>query len=221
MSKRTPFPITEGFIPFHGHRTWYRIVGNKEAPGKLPLICLHGGPGATHDYFGSLEAFAATGRRVVLYDQLGWGRSDHIRDPSLWTVDLFVDELKAVRKSLGLSRAHILGHSWGGMLALEYAFTRPRGLAGLVLANTLSSSTQWAREARRLIKQLPPDVQDAIHKNEAAGTTNSPGYRAAMKEYSRLHIGGHISPFPDWAKKAFKKIGTNEIYLTMWGSISC
>jgi proline iminopeptidase len=64
-------PIKEGFVPFHGYRTWYRVVGAGEEPGKLPLICLHGGPGATHDYFGSLEAFTATGRRVILYDQLG------------------------------------------------------------------------------------------------------------------------------------------------------
>ena len=217
MSKRSPFPIREGYLPFHGHKTWYRIVGDQDKPGKLPLICLHGGPGATHDYFGSLEAFAATGRRVVLYDQIGWGNSDHIHDPSFWTMDLFVDELKAVRKALGLSRAHILGHSWGGMLALEYALTRPKGLASLVLANTLSSSAQWAHEAKRLIKQLPLDVQDVIHKNETAGTIDSPVYRAAMREYSRHYGGGHISPFPDWVKKAFKKIGTNEIYLTMWG----
>jgi pimeloyl-ACP methyl ester carboxylesterase len=70
--------IQEGFIQFRGYKTWYRIVGAGEELGKLPLICLHGGPGATHDYFGSLEAFTATGRGVVLYDQLGWGNSDHV-----------------------------------------------------------------------------------------------------------------------------------------------
>jgi pimeloyl-ACP methyl ester carboxylesterase len=78
--------MKEGFVPFRGYKTWYRIISDQEEPGKLPLICLHGGPGATHDYFGSLDAFTATGRRVILYDQLGWGNSDHINNPSMWSV---------------------------------------------------------------------------------------------------------------------------------------
>ncbi len=151
--------IKEGYIPFRGYRTWYRIIGDGEELGKLPLICLHGGPGATHDYFGSLEAFAASGRRVILYDQLGWGNSDHINDPSMWTIDLFVDELGIIRRALGLERVHILGHSWGGQLAMEYALTQPAGLTSLVLADTLASAPQWAAEAARLISELPVDVQ--------------------------------------------------------------
>jgi pimeloyl-ACP methyl ester carboxylesterase len=113
------FPATEGFIPFHGYRTWYRIVGNGEEPGKLPLLVLHGGPGASYDYLEPLEAMTTTGRRVIFYDQLGGGNSDHPHDPSLWTVELFVEELDAVRKALALDRLHLLGQSWGGMLGDE------------------------------------------------------------------------------------------------------
>ena len=87
------FPIHEDFISFHGYKTWYRIVGTQEEEGKLPLLCLHGGPGTPHDYLEPLEAIAATGRRVIFYDQLGCGNSDHPHDPSLWEIELFVEEV--------------------------------------------------------------------------------------------------------------------------------
>ena len=118
--------MTEGTIPFHGFNTWYRIAGDREAPGRLPLLLLHGGPGCPSDYLKPLEALAAGGRRVIRYDQLGCGRSDHPHDPSLWSVALFVEELDGVRRALGLDRLHILGQSWGGMLAMEYATTDDR-----------------------------------------------------------------------------------------------
>lgn len=211
------FSVREGYIPFRIYKTWYRMVGDHDEPGKLPLICLHGGPGATHDYFGSLEPFADTGRRVILYDQLGWGNSDHIHNPALWTIELFVAELGEIRRALGLERVHILGHSWGGQLAIEYALTQPAGLASLVLTDTLAIASQWAEESRRLIKALPKDVQQTIHEHETAGTTDTPEYHEAMKVFSRHYAGGHIDPKPDWVKEAFKKLENNEVYLTMWG----
>ena len=217
MAQHAELPVQEGTIPYGGYQTWYRIVGAKEEPGKLPLICLHGGPGATHDYLASLEVFASTGRRVILYDQLGWGNSDHPSNPAMWTVELFVEELHTLRQALGLEKAHILGHSWGGMLAMEYALTQPAGLAGLVLADTLASAEEWARETRRLIQELPAEIQEKIRVHEAAGTTDSAEYKEAMIVFSRRHVGGHIDPQPEWVKEAFKKIGTNEVYLTMWG----
>src|SRR3954464_386740 len=122
------FPSVEGVVPFRGFNVWYRIVGDREEPGKLPLLCLHGGPGVPHDYLEPLEALAATGRRVIFYDQLGCGNSDHPHDPSLWSVELFVEEVGAVRRALGLEAVHILGQSWGGMLGMEYALTQPSGL---------------------------------------------------------------------------------------------
>jgi proline-specific peptidase len=211
------FPVEEGFIPFRGYKTWYRVVGEREQSGKYPLICLHGGPGATHDYFGSLEAFAATGRRVILYDQLGWGNSDHIQNPAMWTVELFVEELGVIRQALGLEVVHLLGHSWGGQLAMEYALTQPAGLASLIIADSLASAPQWAVEAQRLISQLPETTQQVIRGHETSGTTDSQEYKEAMKEYSRHFAGGHIDPKPEWVKEAFKKLENNEIYLTMWG----
>jgi proline-specific peptidase len=112
-------PATEGFVPFRGYQTWYRVVGDRDEPGKFPLLTLHGGPGAAHDYLEPLEAMAATGRRVIFYDQLGCGKSGKPHDPSMWTVPLFVEEIAAIRQALGLARIHLLGQSWGGMLAME------------------------------------------------------------------------------------------------------
>ncbi len=102
------FPVNEGYIPFHGFKTWYRRVGSGST-GKLPLLCVHGGPGMTHDYLNTIEALAGSGREVILYDQLGNGNSDQPHDPSLWTVALFVEELGAVRNALGLDQIHLLG----------------------------------------------------------------------------------------------------------------
>jgi proline-specific peptidase len=154
---------------------------------------------------------------VILYDQLGWGKSDRPSDPAMWTVDLFLEELTELRRALGLERVHILGHSWGGMLAMEYALTQPPGLASLVLADTLASAREWAREARRLIEALPEETQRAIRQHEAAGTTDSAEYKEAMMVFSRRHVGGHIHPQPEWVKEALKKFQVNEVYLTMWG----
>jgi proline-specific peptidase len=159
---------TEGRIPFRGFETWYRIVGDREEDGRLPLLCLHGGPGATHDYLEPLEAVSETGRRVVFYDQLGCGKSDLPDDPSLYTVELFVDEVDAVRSELGLERAHVFGNSWGGMLAMEYALTRPVGLESLVLASSPASIPQWVEETGRLRAELPQDVQDTLSMRKRA-----------------------------------------------------
>jgi proline-specific peptidase len=107
-------PSWEGKIAFHGYGTWVRVVGDIEEPGKLPLLCLHGGPGMAHDYLEPLQEIAGTGRRVIFYDQLGCGKSDHPHDPSLWNVALFVDEVEAVKKFLNLTELHLFGQSWGG-----------------------------------------------------------------------------------------------------------
>ena len=121
---------TEGTVAFRGFRTWYRVEGDLAASGeKLPLLVLHGGPGFPHDYLEDLAALADDGRPVVFYDQLGCGKSDHPDDPGLWVMSTFVEEVGAVRAALGLDRIHLLGHSWGGWLALEYALGRP-GRAG-------------------------------------------------------------------------------------------
>jgi len=213
----TDLPAKEGFITFRGYNVWYRVVGDREAPGKLPLLCLHGGPGGPHDYLEPLEAMAATGRRVIFYDQLGAGNSDHPHNPSLWTVPLFVEELGVVRQALGLERVHLLGQSWGGMLGMEYALTQPAGLASLIVADSPASMPQWVAEANRLRAELPSEVQATLLKHEAAGTTDDPAYQEAMLVYYRRHVC-RLDPWPDCVNRTFDKLAqAPEVYNTMNG----
>jgi len=209
--------VKEGFVSFRGYQVWYRVVGDDEAPGKLPLLCLHGGPGAPHDYLEPLETLAATGRRVIFYDQLGAGNSDHPHNRSLWTVPLFVEELGVVRQALGLERVHLLGQSWGGMLGMEYALTQPAGLASLIVADSPASMPQWVAEANRLRAELPSAVQATLLEHEAAGTTDAPAYQEAMLEFYRRHVC-RLDPWPDCLNRTFEKLSQDpEVYNTMNG----
>jgi pimeloyl-ACP methyl ester carboxylesterase len=159
----------DGFVPFRGHETWYRVYGDLDWP-QTPLLCLHGGPGGASDLFEPLGELASTGRPVVVYDQLGSGRSDRPIDPLLWTIGTFVEELATVREQLGLEKVHLLGHSWGGMLALEYLFTKPSGVSSLILASSLSSTKLWCSEASCLRDEMPAHLADAMRRCEAAHT---------------------------------------------------
>lgn len=211
------YPVKEGFVPFRGYKTWYRIVG-KDTPGKHPLVCLHGGPGAPHDYLEPLEDMAATGRRVVFYDQLGCGNSDHPHDPSMWTPALFVDELATLRRELGLDRIHLLGQSWGGMLAMEYMLTKPKGVVSLTLASTGASIPEWGAEADRLRAELPSDVQATLKKHESAGTTGDPAYEEAMMAFYTRHVCRLDFPWPGYIMRTMEKLMADpEVYATMWG----
>jgi proline-specific peptidase len=209
--------MTEGRVPFAFGETWYRIVGDREAPGRLPLVCLHGGPGALHDYLEPLGALADTGRRVVFYDQIGCGRSWVEADPSAWTIELFVDELRNLREALELDRIHLFGSSWGGMLAMEYALTRPPGLASLILSSSPASIPVWAEEANRLRRELPADVQRVLDEHEAAGTIDSAEYGTATMEFYRRHVC-RLDPWPDYVRRTFAGLEEHpEVYLTMQG----
>lgn len=210
-------PSREGFISFDGYKVWYRVVGSGEQDGKSPLLCLHGGPGVPHDYLEPLEAVAATGRRVIFYDQLGVGNSDHPDDPSLFTVELYLQELGAVRRELGLERVHLLGQSWGGMLALEYALARPEGLLSLTLADTPASMPQWSAETNRLRALLPPEVRQILDRHEAAGTTGEPAYQEAMMVFYRRHVC-RLDPWPRCLERTFEKMAEAPlVYLTLVG----
>jgi proline-specific peptidase len=207
----------EGRIPFRGFETWYRIVGEGDGAGKLPVLLLHGGPGGTHDYLEPLEQLVATGRRAIFYDQLGCGQSDLPDDPSLFTVDLFVDEVSAVRGALELDRVHLFGNSWGGMLAMEYALTQPAGLASLVLASAPASIPQWIEETAKLRAELPRDVQETLSRHEEAGTTASPEYEEACMVFYKRHVC-RADEWPECVLRSFEFIERHGlVYRTMNG----
>ena len=146
---------TEGYAGFEGSQTWYRVHGGLPAPpdGPAPLVVLHGGPGATHDYLTPLAELSGHGRAVVLYDQLGNGSSTHYpeRGADFWTVELFVRELANLIDHLGIGdRYHVLGQSWGGFLAQEHALTQPAGLQSLVLSNTAASFPDFVARGQQV-----------------------------------------------------------------------
>jgi proline-specific peptidase len=162
-----------------------------------------------------MAELARGGRRVIFYDQLGCGNSPHPSDPDKWTVQLFLDEVAAVRDALGLERIHLLGQSWGGMLAFEYMLSRPQGVASLIICDSLSSVPLWIAEADRLRTLLPEGVQETLLAHERAGTTQSDEYKAACDVYSDEHVC-RVRPYPDYVARSFDLL-PNEVYLTMWG----
>jgi proline-specific peptidase len=205
--------VEEGRVAFRGYETWYRRV-RADQPTGAPLVCLHGGPGCTHLGFEALDALADE-RDVVVYDQLGCGNSSQPSDPSLWTVELYVAEVAAVRDALGIDRVHLLGHSWGGMLALEVALTQPAGLESLVLSSTLSSAKLWESEAQRLRAELPDDVRIVLEMHERAGTLDDPAYESAVRAYLERHLC-RIDPWPEVVEEIMRST-RDEVYDTMWG----
>lgn len=183
-------------VDFRGHHTWYRVVGEGPRP---PLVVLHGGPGAGHDYCVPMGALAADGRAVVLYDQLGCGNSTHLpdADPGFWTVELWVEELANLVEALGIGgRFHLLGQSWGGMLAAEYALAHPEGLLSLSICDSPASNELWRAAATRLRAALPPDVLAVLKRHEAAGTTDAEEYHAAVRVYEGRHVC-RLDPMPE------------------------
>jgi proline-specific peptidase len=128
-----------------------------------------------------------------------------------------VEEVDAVRKALGLDRIHLLGQSWGGMLAMEYMIRQPEGVASVTIASSPASMIQWVEEANKLREQLPPEVNAALLKHEAAGTTSDPEYTTAMTEFYNRHVC-RVVPNPDYVQRSFAKLGENpEVYNTMNG----
>ena len=211
-------PLSIGFAPFRGHQTWYQITGDTKFK-KRPVVMLHGGPGAAHNYLLSYAGLANGERAVIHYDQLGCGLSTHLPDApkESWTPRLFLDELESLTRHLGIADAYqVVGQSWGGMLGAEHGITQPKGLKALVIANSPASMTMWLAEANRLRGLLPPDVQATLLKHEADGTTNAPEYEAAVRVFYDRHLCR--VPWPPEVAASFAQLAAEPtVYHTMNG----
>ena len=204
-----PDPERAGFVAVRGGQVWYRSNGMRHVvDGKLPLLVIHGGPGFSHHYLLALTALADD-RPVIFYDQLDSGNSERPGDPANWTVERFVSEVDDVRAALGLDRLIVLGSSWGGTVAAEYAIGRPAGLVGLVLASPLISTPRWIADNTAYRKALPPDVQKMLDEHEAAGTTDSQEYHEVNRAFELANLDLYVTM---WGNTEFNATGTLKDY---------
>jgi len=186
----------------------------------MKLLLLHGGPAATHEYFECFESFLPSADiEFIYYDQLGSAYSDQPKDPDLWTVERFVEEVEQVRRALGLNRDnfYLLGHSWGGILAMEYALKYQEHIKGLVISNMMASGPDYdAYVENVLAKQMEPAVLAEIKALEEAADFGNPRYMELLvPNYYMKHIC-RLPEWPDPVNRAFARIN-QEIYVTMQG----
>ncbi|WP_027667183.1 proline iminopeptidase-family hydrolase [Rhizobium leguminosarum] len=173
----------------------YCVVAYSFGTGIETVFCLNGGPGLPCDYLREAHScLIDKGYRVVAFDQLGTGASDRLDDLSLWTIGRYVEETETVRKALGLGKVHMLGHSWGGWLAIEYALTYPENLKTLILEDTVADIPHLISELERLRAALGPETVSMMQKHEAQGTYNHPEYLAAITILNYRHV----CRLPEW-----------------------
>ena len=189
-------------IPIHTPRgdfkVWTKRFGNNP---RIKLLLLHGGPAGTHEYFEALEAqLAAQGVEFIYYDQLGSAYSDQPTDKALWTIDRFVDEVEQVRVALGLDKDnfYLLGHSWGGILATEYALRHGEHLKGLIISNMMMSIPDYNQYAANVLtKQMDPAVVAELKAIEARGEFESPRYfELLLPNFYHQHVC-RLAVWPD------------------------
>ncbi len=209
--------IKEGYIPFKGYQTYYRIVN--PTGKKTPLVILHGGPGSTHNSYELMDHLAVEDDRpFIMYDQLGCGLSFvEGKHDDLFNKEVWVEELENLRKELHLEEVHLLGHSWGGMLEIIYLCDyQPKGVKSCVFSSTLASASLWRQETHRLIGLLPNFEQEAILKAEKKNEFDSLESRLADEDYMHHFVGGPWSKdAPDCLTRT--KIRGDEAYLSAWG----
>lgn len=212
-----PPPDRELMVPVEGGRIYVRVNGPNNA-GKLPIVLIHGGPGGTHR--GLLDALElADERTVILYDQLDSGRSDRPNNPANWKVGRFVRELEAIRTTLGIAKWHVVGHSWGGTVAIEYGARQPAALASLVLASPLISTRSWIRDANALRAKLPAQVQVALRRCEGKAPPPKATCEAATSAFNAAYNQREPPSVAATAYRHPQDRGFNSrLYETMWGS---
>src|SRR5918998_6731856 len=182
----------------------FKVVAYSFGTGDEVLFCLNGGPGLRCDYLREAHsALARHGFRVVAFDQLGTGASDRPTDPRLWTIGRYVEETETVRRALDLGQVHLLGHSWGGWLAIEYALTYPDALKTLILEDTAADLPHLAAELERLRGALGSETVAMMLAHEAAGTYDHPEYQAVVT----LLNFRHVCRLPVWPAPLMRSVG--------------
>lgn len=205
--------------PSGPHKVWTKRVGNSPT---IKVLLLHGGPAATHEYFEAFDSFfPGAGVEYYYYDQLGSYYSDQPDDMSLYTIDRFVDEVEQVRVALGLDKSnfYLLGHSWGGILAMEYALAHQENIKGLIISNMMSDAPSYGRYADKVLsKEIDPEALKEIKAIEAAGDFENPRYEELVMQhyYVRHVLRMPLAEWPEPVVRSFKHLN-HRIYLKMQG----
>lgn len=198
-------------------KVWTKRFGHNP---RIKVLLLHGGPGATHEYFESFESFLPQeGIEFIYYDQLGSAYSDQPKDPDLWTTERFVEEVEQVRQALGLDKDnfYLLGSSWGGLLGVEYALKYGAHLKGLIISNMMMSIPDYVHYADTVLaKQMPAEVVKEIKELEAKGQYESPRYMELLTPH---FYNQHVCRLPEWPDAVNRSLGriNREIYVLMQG----
>lgn len=198
---------------------WTKRIGNNP---KIKVLLLNGGPGATHEYFECFENFLpAEGIEFIYYDQLGCGNADNPNDTSMWDLARYVEEVEQVRKALKLDNTnfYLLGHSWGGILAMEYSLKYQNNMKGLIISNMMASCPEYDQYANEVLsKQMKPEVLAELMKLEANNDFSNPKY---MELLLPNFYEKHILRFPakDWPEPVNRSFGkmNQSLYVTMQG----
>ena len=205
--------------PLGEFNVWTKRVGNNPA---TKVLLLHGGPGATHEYFEATDSYFPNAEvEYYYYDQLGSGNSDNPEDPSLWETERFVEEVEQVRIALGLNATNfiLLGHSWGGILATEYALKYQENLKGLIISNMVASIPEYMKYAEEVLgPQMPAEVLSEIKALEAAGEYTSVRYLSLIEEhyYPEHVLRRPLNEWPEPVNRSFSKMNY-PLYLKMQG----
>jgi proline iminopeptidase len=195
----------------------YKVWTKKLGTGSVKVLLLHGGPGFSHEYLEAFESFLPqAGIEMYYYDQLGCNNSDQPDDPSLWTLARYTEEVEEVRRALGLEHFVLYGHSWGGILAIEYALKYQENLRGLVISNMTAGVQAYLRRADFIKRHLPPDTQARLAALEAKEDHDSPEYQNLMMNelYTKTLCRTH--PWPEPVSRTFRHVN-DKIYNLMQG----
>ncbi len=202
----------EGLVDVLGYNLHYRIIG---AGKKGNVVCLHGGPGVPHQYMIPFSDLAADGYRVILYDQLGVGKSDLPKNTALFTMERYVEDLEEIRKKLDLGMIHLVGNSCGGQLAIAYALKYQRNLRSMTLVGALANVPFVLEEMARLRSELPADILKVMKKHESRGEYDAPEYLTAVDFFYRRHVC-RLKEWPEEIKYSFEHL-SRPVYHAMNG----
>jgi proline iminopeptidase len=202
-------------VPVAGGK--YKVWTKKIGSGPVKVLLLHGGPGFTHEYLEAMESFLPqAGIEMYYYDQLGCGNSDQPDDPALWTLRRYLEEVEEVRIGLGLDKFVLFGHSWGGMLAIEYALRHQHRLRGLVISNMTAGIQAYLRRTAAIKLQLPPATLAKLQELEAREAYDTPEYEQIMMEELYPRMLCRTKPWPEAVDRTFRHANL-KIYNQMQG----